>query len=92
MQPALDEEIESAQLKLAKAKFKGAGPRNRKQTCYLYNLYCCPHVAIAFRSDSDGWGESTIKLLLKIHQYLCNPTTYECLVYFSRKFKSPSSK
>ena len=79
---------------------KGAGSRNRKQTCYLYDLYCCPHVAIVFRSDFGGWGESTIKLLgesaikllLKIHQYLCNPTTYECLVYFSRKFKSPSSK
>ena len=70
---------------------KGAGSRNRKQTCYLYDLYCFPHVAIVFRSDFGGWGESTIKLLLKIHQYLCNPTTYECLVYFSRKFKSPSS-
>ena len=56
-------------------KVKGAGSRNRKQTCYLYYLYCCPHVAIVFRSDFGGWGESTIKLLLKIHQYLCNPTT-----------------
>ena len=71
--------------------FKGAGSRNRKQTCYLHDLYCCPHVAIVLRSDFDGWGEPTIKLLLKIHQYICNPTTYECLVYFSRKFKSPSS-
>ena len=63
-----------------------------KQTCYLHNLYCCPHVAIVFRSDFVGWGESTIKLLIKIHQYLCNPTRYECLVYFSRNFNSPSSK
>ena len=70
---------------------KGAASRNCKQTCYLHDLYCFPHVAIVFRSDFGGWGESTIKLLLKIHQYLCNPTTYECLVYFSRKFKSPSS-
>ena len=30
-----------------------------------YNLYCCPHVAIVFCSDFGGWGESTIKLLLK---------------------------
>ena len=66
--------------------------RNCKQTRYLYDLYCYPHVAIAFCSDFGGWGESTIKLLLKIHQSLCNPITYECLVYFSTKFKSPSSK
>ena len=72
--------------------FKGAGSLNRKQTCYLYALYCCLHMAIVFHSDFGGWSESTIKLLLKIHQYLCNPTTYECLVCFSRKFKSSSSK
>ena len=30
-----------------------------------------------------GWGESTMKLRLKIHQYLCNRTTYECFVCFS---------
>ena len=66
---------------------KGAGSRNRKQTCYLYDLYCCPHVAIVFCIDFGGWGESTIKLLLKIHQYLCIPTTYECLVYFSKKIQ-----
>ena len=71
---------------------KGAGPRNRKQTCYLHNLYCCPLVAIMFSSDFSGWGESTIKLLLKIHQYLCNPKTCECLVCFSTKVKGPSSK
>ena len=77
----------------AEARYiKGAGLRNRKQICYLYNLYCCPYVAIVFCTDFGGWGESTIKLLLKIHQYICNPTTYGCLVYFSRKFKSPSSK
>ena len=58
---------------------KGPGSRNRKQTSYLYDLYCCPRVAIVFRSDFGGWGESKIKLLLKMHQYLCNPTTYECL-------------
>ena len=69
---------------------KGAGSRNRKQTCYLFNLYCCPHVAIVLCLDFGGWGESTIKLLLKTHQYLCNPTTYECLVCFSTKFKSSS--
>ena len=60
--------------------FKGAGSRNSKQTGYLYDLYCFPHVAIVFRSNFGGWGESTIKLLLKIHQDLCNRTTYECLV------------
>ena len=38
------------------------------------------------------WGESTLKLLLKIHQYLCNRTTYECFGCFSTKCKSPSSK
>ena len=72
--------------------FKGAGSRNRKQTCYLYNLYCFPHVAIVFCTDFGGWGESTRKLLPKIHQYLCNRTTYECFVCFSTKLKSPSSK
>ena len=46
-------------------KFKGAGSRNRKQTCYLYNLYCCPHVAIVFCTDFGGRGESTRKLLPK---------------------------
>ena len=46
---------------------KGTGSRSRKQTCYLYNLYCCPHVAIVFCRDSGGWGESTTKLLPKIH-------------------------
>ena len=66
--------------------------RNRKQTCYLHNLYFCPHVAIVFCTDSGGWGESTRKLLPKIHQYLCNRTTYECFVCFSSKLKSPSSK
>ena len=57
---------------------KGAGSRNRKQNCYLCNLYCCPHVAIVLCIDFGGWGESTLKLLLKIHQYLCNRTC-ECL-------------
>ena len=33
-------------------------------------------------SDSGGWGEFTIKLLLKIHQYFCNPAIYKFLVYF----------
>ena len=46
---------------------KGAGSRNRKQTCYLYYLHCCPHVAIILCTDFGGWGESKIKLLLKIH-------------------------
>ena len=67
---------------------KGTGSRNRKQTCYLYNLYCCPHVAIVFCTDSGGWGESTTKLLQKIYQYLCNHTTYECFVCFSSKLKT----
>ena len=71
---------------------KGTGSRNRKQSCYLYNLYCCPHLAIVFCTDSGGWAESTAKLLSKIHQYLCNRTTYECFVCFSSKLKSPSSK
>ena len=42
-----------------------------------------PTRAIAFCTDFGGWGESTIKLLIKIHQYLCNRTTYECFVCFS---------
>ena len=58
----------------------------------LYNLYCFPHVAIVFCTDFGGWGKSTRKLLPKIHQYLCNRTTYECFVCFSTKLKSPSSK
>ena len=71
---------------------KGAGSRNRKQTCYLKNLYCCPHVAIVFCPDFGGWGESKLKLPLQIYQYLCNRTTYERFVCFSTKYKSPSSK
>ena len=46
--------------------FERVGSRNRKQTSYLENLYCCPHVAIVSRTDFGGWGESTVKLLLKI--------------------------
>ena len=79
-------------IKTALTHVKGTGSRNRKQTYYLYNLYCCPHVAIVFCTDSGGWGESTRKLLPKIHQYLCNRTTYECFVCFSSKLKSLSSK
>ena len=75
-----------------RAKSFGARSCNRKQTCYLYNLYCCPHVAIVFSTDFGGWGESTRKLFLKIHQYLCNRTTYESFVCFCTKFKSPSLK
>ena len=71
---------------------KGAGSRNRKPTCYLYNQYCCPHVAIVFCKDFGGWGESTRKLLPKIHQYLCNRKTYECFACFSTKLKTRSSK
>ena len=71
---------------------KEAGSRNRKQTCYLLNLYCSLHVAIVFCIDFGEWSESTLKLLLKIHQYLCNRTTYECFGCFSTKYKSPSSK
>ena len=67
--------------------FKEIGSRNRKQTCYLYDLCCCPHVAIVFCTDSGGWGESTRKFLPKIHQYLCNHTTYECFVCFSLKLR-----
>ena len=33
---------------------KGTGSRNQKQICYLYNLYCCPHVAIVFYTDFGG--------------------------------------
>ena len=53
------------QLTHLRSILKGAGSRNRKQSCYLYDLYCCPHVAIVSCSDFGGWGESTIKLLLK---------------------------
>ena len=48
---------------------KGVGSHNCKQTCYLHALYCCPNVVIVFCTDFGGWGESTIKLLLKIHQF-----------------------
>ena len=49
-------------------------------------------VAIVFCTDFGGWCESIIKLLRKIHQYLCNRTTYECFGCFSTKYKNPSSK
>ena len=68
---------------------KGAGSRNPKQICYLC---CCLHVTIVLCTDFGGWGESTQKLLLKIHRYLCNYTTYECFVCSSAKYKSQSSK
>ena len=45
-----------------------------------------------FCTDFCGWGESTVKLLIEIHQHLCNRTTYEYLVCYSTKYKSPSSK
>ena len=32
----------------------------------------------SFCSDFGGWGESTINLLVKINQYLCNLTIREC--------------
>ena len=66
--------------------------RNCKQTCYLRNLYCCPYVAIVFCTDFGGWRESTIRLLLKIHQYLCNRTPYECFVCLAMKLRIQSSK
>ena len=71
--------------------FKGKGSRNCKQTCDLYDLCCCPHVAIVFCKNSGGWGESTRKLLPNIHQYLCNRKTNKRWVLFSSKLKSPSS-
>ena len=37
-------------------------------------------MAIVFCTDFGGWGESTLKFLLKIHQYLCKYTT--CSVSF----------
>ena len=49
-------------------------------------------MAIVFCTDFGGWGEPTLKLLLKIHQHLCNRTTYDCFVCFSTKYKSLSSK
>ena len=69
---------------------KGAGSHKRKQTCYLY-YHCCPHVAIVFCADSGRWGESTLKLPLKFHQYLCNHVPYEFVVCFPTKDKSSSS-
>ena len=71
---------------------KGARSRNRKETCYLYNLYCCLHVAIVFCTDFGGWGESTRQLFPKLQQYPCNRTTYACFACFSTKLKSLSSK
>ena len=43
---------------------RGLGHVTEKKTCYHYDLYCYPHVAIVFCRDFDGWGESTIKLLI----------------------------
>ena len=40
-------------------------------------------VPIVFCTDLGGWGKSTLKLLLKIHHYLCNRTKYECLSFVS---------
>ena len=57
-------------------------------TIYIF-AYTWP---IVFCSDFGSFGESTIKLLLRIRQYLCNRTTYECFGCFSTKYKSPSSK
>ena len=74
---------------------KGAGSRGREQSCYLYNLYFCPHVAIVFGTYFSGWGESITKLLITIHHYPCHRVKFE---YFARfacvttKFKNPSSK
>ena len=44
---------------------KGVGSCNRKQTCYLYNQNCCPHVATVLCTYFGGLRESVIKLLLK---------------------------
>ena len=52
--------------------FKGARSCNGKQTCYIYDLYCCLQVPTFFCTGFGGCGESTIKLLLKIHQTLGN--------------------
>ena len=41
-------------------------------------MYIVAHTYIVFCADFGGWGESTRKLRPKIHQYLCNRTTYEC--------------
>ena len=52
-------------------------------TWLLCNVFC---------TDFGGWGESTTKLLLKIHQHLRIRTTYERFACFLTKFKIPSSK
>ena len=70
---------------------RGVGSRNRKQTGYLCNLYYCSHIAIVFSTVIGGRGDSKIKLTLKMNQYLCNRTTYECFVCFPMIFKSPDS-
>ena len=57
-------------------QLKGAGSHNRKQTSYLYDLCCCPHVAIVFRSDFGGWGESTRKILLTNSRVHLQNNTY----------------
>ena len=56
----------------------------------LFRLFCVL-VTSVFCADCGGWGESTLKLLLKIHQNLCNRTTYQCFVCFSIKHKAPFS-
>ena len=34
---------------------KGAVSHNCKQTCYLYDLHCSQHLAIAFCTYFGGW-------------------------------------
>ena len=59
----------------------------------ISRIYIVAHcMAIVSCTDFVGWGESKLKLLLKIHQHLCNHTTYVRFVCFSTKYKSPSSK
>ena len=73
------------------AVVKGAGSRNRKKTCYLCNLHCCPSLPSMFCTDFGGWGESKGKVASKIHRYICSHIIYEYFRCCSAKFMSPSS-
>ena len=43
-------------------------------------IYIVAHTwPLCFCTEFGGWGESTIKLLLKIYQYLCNRARTFCL-------------
>ena len=67
--------------KIQQENVKSEGSREGKQICRLNDLCCYPHVPIVFCTHFCKWDESTINLFIKIHQYLCNITRYECFSF-----------